>query len=111
MISILVCVYLFPESIDSEGPSGVERSPEITRPITLSNTDSKIVCGLLNLSLAKAAEALCDHPQRGFIKGRNPSDNILGLDGFPAFQDVLPRQPRGMPRPLRFLCWVSFLGS
>eukprot|EP00959_Pyramimonas_sp_CCMP1952_P268170 5607076-Pyramimonas_sp.AAC.1 len=48
----------------------------------------KIICGLLNLSLAKAAETLCGAHQRGFIRGRNPSDNIVSIDGFLAFEDV-----------------------
>ena len=57
------------------------RSPDAIRPLTLSNTDSKILAGALNKGLSAVATR-CVHPdQNGFVKGRSIIDNIVHIEG------------------------------
>jgi exonuclease III len=60
----------------------VARTPNTTRPISLSNTDSKYFALALNRPLAEAATVMVHHRQRGFVNGRSLLDNVLEVEGF-----------------------------
>ena len=51
-----------------------------TRPITLKNTDNKILAGVVNNAIAPVVAASCSHVQSGFVKGRNFLNNVLAID-------------------------------
>jgi hypothetical protein len=59
----------------------VARSPSTTRPISLSNTDSKYFALALNRPLAEAATITVHPRQRGFVNGRSLLDNVLEVEG------------------------------
>ena len=59
----------------------VEAAPKDLRPLNLSNSDHKLVAQALNCALAEIAQRVCHQNQRGFIKGRNISDNVVQLEG------------------------------
>lgn len=63
-------------------PQLVARSPDDTRPISLSNSDSKICETALNIPLAESLEQWGDSDQRGFIGGRMIVDNVIELDTY-----------------------------
>jgi hypothetical protein len=60
----------------------VARTPSTTRPISLSNTDSKYFALALNRPLAEAATITVHPRQRGFVNGRSLLDNVLEVEGF-----------------------------
>ena len=60
----------------------VARTPNTTRPISLSNTDSKYFALALNRPLAEAAKVTVHPRQRGFVQGRSLIDNVLEVEGF-----------------------------
>jgi hypothetical protein len=55
----------------------VQRAPEAMRPITLSNTDAKLVAAILNNKLSQLASITVIGQQRGFVRGRGMVDNII----------------------------------
>jgi hypothetical protein len=55
----------------------VQRTPEATRPITLSNTIAKLYAKVLNNKLAALAKITVLPNQRGFVRGRRMQDNII----------------------------------
>jgi hypothetical protein len=55
----------------------VQRPPEATRPITLSNTVAKLFAKILNGKLAELACSTVLGNQRGFVRGRRLQDNII----------------------------------
>lgn len=62
---------------DDEGPV---RAAGDTRPLSLRNSDSKVLASVVNHKVAGPA-ALAAHPsQRGFIRGRQLTANIVELD-------------------------------
>ena len=56
------------------------RTPSTTRPLTLSNTDTKLISAAINRPLSAYASSVVAGQQRGFIKGRSISDNIVELE-------------------------------
>ena len=52
-----------------------------TRPLTLSNTDSKVLSSVINNKLAAVLPTMTLPIQRGFVKSRFILDNILELEG------------------------------
>ena len=60
----------------------VSRSPSTTRPISLSNTDSKYFALAINRPLAEVAKITAHPRQRGFVQGRSLIDNVLEVEGF-----------------------------
>jgi len=58
----------------------VVRSPDSVRPLSLKNSDNKIICGVLNDKLSAPINQGACSLQRGFIKGRNFVNNIIDLD-------------------------------
>ena len=50
-----------------------------TRPITLGNTDNRIIAGIIADVIMPAVDAIADKRQKGFIRGRQGGDNIREL--------------------------------
>ena len=61
-----------------------------TRPISLSNTDNKLLMAMVNVPLSVAAGAGCSHDQAGFIRGRSGNDHIVEYDAAAAAQFAAP---------------------
>ena len=55
------------------------RSPDKTRPISLSNTDNKSTSALICIPLDKAAQRTVS-PQQRCVKGRQLADNIIDIE-------------------------------
>ena len=72
---------LLPKGIEENDAAGnMVRDAGKTRPLTLSNVDSKVVAQVANIPLAGfACDVVCQN-QRGFIRGRHIVDNILELE-------------------------------
>ena len=61
--------------------SGAEaRSPSVTRPLSLSNTDNKLASAAVALPLNAVAADVVDCSQRGFVRGRSLVDNLVEYD-------------------------------
>ncbi len=58
------------------------RAPSLTRPISLSNTSSKFFALALNQPLAQVAQVTVHPRQRGFVRGRSITDNVIEIEGF-----------------------------
>jgi hypothetical protein len=56
---------------------GVARTPESTRPIAMSNAVAKLMAMSINRALAPMAQQTILDRQRGFVRGRAITDNIL----------------------------------
>jgi exonuclease III len=56
---------------------GVARTPGSTRPIAMSNSVAKVLAMAVNRSLAPIAQRTILDRQRGFVRGRSITDNIL----------------------------------
>jgi endonuclease/exonuclease/phosphatase family metal-dependent hydrolase len=56
---------------------GISRTPEATRPIAMSNALAKLLAMAVNRSLAPVAQQTVLDRQRGFMRGRSITDNIL----------------------------------
>ena len=61
------------------------RAPANTRPLSLSNTDAKIVAKAVNIPLADVAAQTVDPVQRGLVKNRLLHDNIFDLESAGAY--------------------------
>ena len=69
-----------PKGAHQEDASSFWRSPEDVRPITLSNSDAKILGSALNKALSDQCELGASDVQNGFVRTRQMSDNILKLE-------------------------------
>jgi hypothetical protein len=58
----------------------IRRAPGDTRPISLSNTDNKLLAAILNHKLTALASATVTQQQRGFVRGRSLVDNVLEIE-------------------------------
>jgi endonuclease/exonuclease/phosphatase family metal-dependent hydrolase len=56
---------------------GIARTPEATRPLTLSNAVAKVLASAMNASLSQMAARTVSPRQRGFVRGRNLLDNVV----------------------------------
>ena len=67
-------------------PSAVDKAgnehycPEDLRPLSIVNTDNRILANVMRRPLADAAEKFCDSSQHGFINGRSIVRCILDVD-------------------------------
>jgi hypothetical protein len=65
----------------AEGESeSISRKASETRPLSLGNTDGKIVASALNVPLARACAAQVSQMQHGFVKGRQLTDSVWSLE-------------------------------
>eukprot|EP00959_Pyramimonas_sp_CCMP1952_P156775 3278765-Pyramimonas_sp.AAC.1 len=60
--------------------TGILRAAESTRPITLSNTCNKVVSTAFNVPMGLMREQTCLDVQKGFIKGRGMTNNVLDIE-------------------------------
>ena len=60
--------------------STTARLPRDTRPLSLSNTCTKIITAAINSSLAQLCSEYITPSQQGFIKGRSLFHNVLSLE-------------------------------
>ena len=54
--------------------------PEATRPLSIVNTDNRLMAAALKLALHDWMEKWISHHQQGFLTGRSMNDNILQVD-------------------------------
>ena len=64
-----------------DSATSAAREPGATRPLTLSNTDSKVYSRVLNSKMASYAPLVIHEAQRGFVRGRSITDNIIEIEG------------------------------
>jgi hypothetical protein len=77
------CLLVFIPKGDEPGDRGtVARSPDLVRPISLSNTASKFFALAVNRPLAEVARVTVHPRQRGFVGGRSITDNVIEIEGF-----------------------------
>ena len=67
----------------------VIRRAKATRPISLKNTDNKIIVGVAVSKLTPAAKINTHHTQNGFVGGRNFLKNVLDLDSVARIMSML----------------------
>ena len=60
-------------------PKGGTMLPLDHRPISVANSDNRIIAKVLVGKMADAVGALVENAQKGFVPGRNGEDNINGL--------------------------------
>ena len=76
--AILLLLPKKPSSVSQHlGPA---YTPANLRPISVVNTDNRIVASLLNAILAPFANTFCRPEQRGFLPNRYISTNIIDID-------------------------------
>lgn len=66
---------------DSATTGARTRDAAATRPLSLRNTDAKILAAQVNKPLAVALPAWASARQRGFVRGRGPLEHVTELDG------------------------------
>ena len=77
------CILAFiPKGDEVSDTAVVARTPGLTRPISLSNTDSKYFALAINLPLAEVAKISVHPRQRGFVQGRSLVDNLIEVEGY-----------------------------
>ena len=73
-------VFIPKGEVEADKVVGVHRAPEATRPLYLSNTDNKIVSMALNRPFGYLCQMYCHTVQKGLIRGRQMSENIINLE-------------------------------
>ena len=66
--------------LGDSGNDGVNKSPEDTRPLSLGNTDAKMIAMLADDALSSCARRTVALEQTGFVRGRSMSDNIMPIE-------------------------------
>ena len=54
--------------------------PEAARPLSIVNTDNRLMAAALKVALHDWMEKWISHHQQGFLTGRSMNDNILQVD-------------------------------
>ena len=67
--------------VNDHGAS-VQAKPDELRPLSLSNTDQKLLALAANQSLVQACSVTVGSHQRGLMKGRQLTDNVLEVDAY-----------------------------
>eukprot|EP00959_Pyramimonas_sp_CCMP1952_P374764 7848753-Pyramimonas_sp.AAC.1 len=74
-------VFFSPEGACPDDTShSITRNPEVTRPLALCDSDAKIMSLAFGSPLARLAERTVHGGQRGGVKGRHISSNIVIAD-------------------------------
>jgi hypothetical protein len=68
---------LIPKGSHDDDPRLLARAPGETRPLSLSNSDCKILANALQIAIEDAIGRWAIRAQRGFIKGRKMLQNIM----------------------------------
>ena len=85
-----------PKGKREEDHVDVVRKAAETRPLSLKNSDNKIICGTINWTVRSAISSRLCSIQRGFKRGAQLIENILDVDtsarisGLPAHQHLTP---------------------
>jgi hypothetical protein len=74
---------------DEDTPNSMKRAAGDTRPLTLKNTDNKILAGTTNFQLSWPIAAWADGIQEGFVKGRQALNNICTIDAQSRIYDAI----------------------
>eukprot|EP00959_Pyramimonas_sp_CCMP1952_P131977 2759404-Pyramimonas_sp.AAC.1 len=61
---------------DDGNPAALFRSPDKTRPLTLANTDAKLLSDAFSIGLQRAAPTVIGAIQRGGVARRGLLDNV-----------------------------------
>ncbi len=69
-----------PKGEDPADAVEVIRASQDNRPLTLKNTDNKILCGSMVSTFREHAVKHTNKIQRGFVSGRNFINNVVDLD-------------------------------
>jgi len=89
-------MFFLPKGEDAQDGCTVTRHPKDTRPLCLSNTDSKILAMCVNQQLSKLAECTVCDKQRGFMPGRKLADNILEVEAHGIINAALGKHSAGI---------------
>eukprot|EP00973_Karenia_brevis_P009063 1226564-Karenia_brevis.AAC.1 len=76
---IIVTVFV-PKDLERELAGGVSCFASDLRPLGMKNTSIKIMCSSIDHSLCPQVQQTASKLQRGFIRGRHFTDNIVELD-------------------------------
>ena len=87
--------------------STISPSPGNTRPLNLSNSDAKFIAKFLNYPLLGILPKFTHPNQRGYVHGRNPTDNILELDHEIALSHLTKGDILGIDRVFS-PCWNNY---
>ena len=68
------------EDDGSTGPGFVERLPSETRPLTMKNTDNKLIAAAVTYASIPTFKDTVNCIQQGFVPGRNFVGNVVQLD-------------------------------
>ena len=68
------------EEDGTSGPGFVERMPGETRPLTMKNTDNKLVAAAVTYASIPTFKNTINSIQQGFVPGRNFVGNVVHLD-------------------------------
>ena len=68
------------EDDGSSGPGFVERMPGETRPLTMKNTDNKLIAAAVTYATIPTFKATVNPIQQGFVPGRDFVVNVVQLD-------------------------------
>ena len=71
---------LIPKGDHTEDHQLVARAPGDTRPLSLSNSDSKVLANALRATIEEAINNWAIQVQRGFIKGRKMLQNVMEVE-------------------------------
>eukprot|EP00959_Pyramimonas_sp_CCMP1952_P198523 4152548-Pyramimonas_sp.AAC.1 len=62
------------------GMDAAARAPACTRPLSLSNSDNKIVTSCVGFAVSEVVKDTAEVCRKGFVKGRQLVDNVFSLD-------------------------------
>ena len=68
------------EDDGSAGPGCGERLPNETRPLTMKNTDNKLIAAAVTYAAIPTFKDTVNNNQQGFVPGRNFVGNVVQLD-------------------------------
>ena len=69
-----------PKGDDPLDHTEVSRDPSCVRPISLKNSDNKLIATVANAAISPVISSQANSLQRGFVQGRQLTQNILELD-------------------------------
>ena len=74
----LICLPKNPTGTDPE--HGTFFSPEATRPLSIVNTDNRLMASAIRIRLERVVTRWITRAQKGFLKGRSMLSNVVSID-------------------------------
>ena len=71
---------MLPKKPSVQTRTGCYYAAKDTRPLSIVNTDNRIIANILRDRLARFAASICDPAQRGFLPHRKLIDNVVDID-------------------------------